>query len=120
MERLELQLSPQEKELVWKAVDLNSDGHLNYLEFCAAFQVSWGVVCLVFFSPFGILCGVSGLLAVWFFGVVYTHWLARARTHTHTHTHTHTQGGGYLGLFQQCCARDNGGGAVGSAGTFRF
>ena len=89
MERLELQLSPQEKELVWKAVDLNSDGHLNYLEFCAAFQVSWGVVCLVFFSPFGILCGVSGLLAVWFFGVVYTHWLARAHTHTHTHTHTH-------------------------------
>lgn len=24
---------------VWGAVDLNADGHLNYLEFCAAFQV---------------------------------------------------------------------------------
>ena len=94
MERLELQLSPQEKEMVWKAVDLNSDGHLNYLEFCAAFQVSWGVVCLMFFPSFGILCGVSGLFEMWYFGVV----------HTHTHTHTHTQGGGHLELFQQCGA----------------
>ena len=91
MERLELQLSPAEKEMVWKAVDLNSDGHLNYLEFCAAFQVSWGVVCLMCMFPLGVLCGVSGLFAVWCSGVVYTH----------THTHTHTQGGGYIGFFEQ-------------------
>ncbi len=29
----------EEKELAWSAVDQNSDGHLNYLEFCAGFQV---------------------------------------------------------------------------------
>ena len=40
MDKLDLKLSEQDKETVWKAVDLNADGHLNYLEFCAAFQVS--------------------------------------------------------------------------------
>lgn len=24
---------------MWSAIDVNDDGHLNYLEFCAAFQV---------------------------------------------------------------------------------
>ena len=32
-------LSDADKRALWGAVDLNHDGHLNYLEFCAAFQV---------------------------------------------------------------------------------
>ena len=28
-----------EIESLWKIVDINGDGHLNYLEFCAAFQI---------------------------------------------------------------------------------
>jgi hypothetical protein len=39
------------------------------------------------FFPLGVLCGLSGLFAVWCFGVVYLY----THTHTHTHTpHTHT------------------------------
>jgi Ca2+-binding EF-hand superfamily protein len=32
-------LSDADKRALWGAVDLNHDGHLNYREFCAAFQV---------------------------------------------------------------------------------
>ena len=28
-----------DKKDMWRHVDANSDGHLNYFEFCAAFQV---------------------------------------------------------------------------------
>ena len=35
---------------MWNVIDVNDDGHLNYLEFCAAFQVlsasaAWSIVC---------------------------------------------------------------------------
>mmetsp|Transcript_41508 Transcript_41508/g.111180 ORF Transcript_41508/g.111180 Transcript_41508/m.111180 type:complete len:233 (-) Transcript_41508:48-746(-) len=32
-------LSREEKQRAWGLIDVNKDGHLNYLEFCAAFKV---------------------------------------------------------------------------------
>ena len=37
--QLEPPLSDADFKDIWRYVDANSDGHLNYFEFCAAFQV---------------------------------------------------------------------------------
>ena len=59
------------EQQLWDAVDINKDGHLNYLEFCSAFQV-----CL---APSTLSLSHSISLS-------HTH-----TQHTHTHTHTHTR-----------------------------
>ena len=33
------QVSGEDRTAMWNYVDANGDGHLNYFEFCAAFQV---------------------------------------------------------------------------------
>ena len=32
-------MSREDKQKAWSLMDVNKDGHLNYLEFCAAFKV---------------------------------------------------------------------------------
>ena len=46
-------MSREDKQKAWSLMDVNKDGHLNYLEFCAAFKVPRSVPSpLPPFTPF--------------------------------------------------------------------
>jgi len=42
LDQMGLPFSPAQKAALWRAIDINGDGHLNFVEFCSSFEAQGG------------------------------------------------------------------------------